>query len=301
MEYVRNPQRFGRYIKSPRAIYYYINKALRNPSIRRCCFKLVRSLLPKMPASTAVPEDFAQLVSKGIVFWPECIDQATLERIRHYLSDKRVVDVRDTSLTPIDIAAAKADTTRKLKYLAADLAASDDILRIANDDKILSLVSAYFGCKPTITIMDAWWTKTGPYDTDALFQDDMYHRDVEDFKFLKFFIYLTDVAPENGAHCFVRGSQLSKQFTARGPIADSAVKAVFAPADQLVLTGKAGCGFLEDTWGLHRSLPAKLGERLLLSITYSLTSFNPQSPDKPVAPQRLGVDPYINRVYLQQA
>jgi hypothetical protein len=82
------------------------------------------------------------------------------------------------------------------------------------------------------------------------------------------------------------------------PISDDLAAATFDAKDSLVLTGKSGSGFLEDTWGLHRSLPAKTGERLLFSVTYSLTSFNPSSPRTPVAENKYGVDPYINRVYL---
>jgi hypothetical protein len=215
-----------------------------------------------------------------------------------------VFDSRDTSLQPLDMNEIDLNRNIKLKYFFEDMAKSEDIVNIGNHPHVLALISNYFGCKPTLSIMEVWWTKTGPQQEaqqpgEALYQDDMYHRDVEDFKFAKLFVYLTDVGPKNGAHSYIKGSHNSDKLVRRGPITDTEAHEAFAEDKRVLMTGKAGTGFVEDTWGLHRATPATEGERLLLSYTYSLTSFNPQAPKEPLAVNRYGVDPYINRVFLR--
>ena len=278
VDYISSPSRLRRYFKDPRAPYYYFNKAIRKPAMRRLLFRAIRILVPKHRVSSNVLQELAGLQQDGIVFWDSVIGVDAVSQVHHFLADKPVHDLRDVEKKPLDLATLNLRETMKVRYFDTAIAQSEDLVRLANQDKILSLVAAYFGCKPTITIMEAWWTKTGNEPGHVLFQDDMYHRDVEDFKFIKLFVYLTDVAASNGAHCFIRGSQRSGLLTQRMPISDDLVAATFATKDNLVLTGKTGCGFLEDTWGLHRSLPAKTGERLLFSVTYSLTAFNPYSP-----------------------
>jgi hypothetical protein len=92
-------------------------------------------------------------------------------------------------------------------------------------------------------------TKTGNQTDIPLFEDHMFHRDAEDFTFLKLFIYLLDVEPKNGAHCYIRGSHHCSELTARGPVKDEDIEYIF-PNHKQIIPGKAGSGFLADTWGL---------------------------------------------------
>jgi len=197
----------------------------------------------------------------------------------------------------MDMQTVDLSQQRKLKYFDKDIVQCPEIIALANSEKILSLVSAYLGCKPTLTNMAAWWTKAGKIPSDK-FYDDMFHRDADDYKFIKLFVYLTDVSPESGAHCFVKGSHLSDKCTQRRTFSNEEITQNFGKENQLVLTGRSGCGFLEDTWGLHRSLPCVKGERLVLHFLYSITSFNAETTPKPLAKNTYNVDAYTNRVYF---
>lgn len=298
MDYVRSPSRLAHYFKDTRSLYYYANKATRHPSLRDMVFKTIRFFLPKSETASVSGTELDTLRRDGFVFWPQLLDAAKVKRIRDFLDTKQVHDSRDFARHPLTIAELDPAKTQKLKYFEKDLVQCEDLMRIANDPHIIGLISAQFGCKPTICCMEAWWTKAGTAIANELYQDDMYHRDVEDFKFIKLFIYLCDVEEANGAHCFIKGSQNSTRLTKRMPIPDQLASENFAEKDHFVFTGKAGSGFLESTWGLHRSLPIRKGERLLYSVTYSLTSMNPQSPKAPLAKNTLGLDAYTNRVYF---
>ncbi|MDE3016638.1 MAG: phytanoyl-CoA dioxygenase family protein [Pseudomonadota bacterium] len=293
--------RLKRYFRDRRALYYYLNKAVRSPRLRRALHLLVRSVTPRADAAAAAQEDTARLRKDGIIIRERLLDASTVDKIRRYLLAKPVYNLleeyAEKGKTPLRLDEVAITRQTKLKYFDADIAGCREIVDLANSPEILSLVSAYLGCKPTIANMAAWWTKAGNGSPEK-FYDDMFHRDVDDYKFLKLFVYLNDVAAGNGAHCFVRGSHISGKLTARRTFTDEEIDQNFDKSDRLVLTGKSGCGFLEDTWGLHRSMPCVEGERLVLHFLYSLTSLNAQTTPKPVAKNTYGVDAYTNRVYL---
>ena len=298
MDYVSNPSRLHEYFRDYRALYYYTNKAIRPPAIRDIIFKSIRCFLPKNKAA-ANPDDLKRLQQDGFALWEQIIDTQTLTRIRNFLSAKPVYDLRNLEQKPLDLSKMNIDCQMKLKYFTADLIQCEDIIKIANDEKIIALVTDYFGCKPTITIIEAQWTKTHPDAAQILFQDDMYHRDVEDFKFVKLFVYLSDVSKENGPHRYIRGSHRTAALTKRMPIPNEMAENGCDPKDVITMTGKAGSGFVEDTWGLHRAVSIESGERLVLTITYSLTALNPQSPTAPMADNQFAVDSYTNRVFFK--
>jgi ectoine hydroxylase-related dioxygenase (phytanoyl-CoA dioxygenase family) len=293
---------FKKYFGNFRSFYYYLNKSMRNPALRKAMYLLVRSMMPKT-VSTVTPEALARFKKDGIIVFDQLADASTVSRIREYLMEKPVYNWVDAEFngqekTPLDLRDVPIIKQTKLKYFDADIAQCADIIALANSDKILPLVSAYLGCKPTIVTMSSWWTKAGP-DSSEKFYDDMFHRDVDDYKFVKLFVYLSDVGPENGAHCFIRGSHNSKNLTKRQILTDDDINQKFDKNDILALSGKSGTGILEDTWGIHRALPCVKGERLLLHFLYGLTSFNADaSPPEPVARNVYNVDAYSNRVYL---
>jgi hypothetical protein len=86
-------------------------------------------------------------------------------------------------------------------YALEDIIQCPHLLKLALRIDILSLAAAYLGCTPTIYSMNSWWSF--PAFSPAMTQD--YHRDVDDYKFLALFVYLTDVRGEShgGQHQFI--------------------------------------------------------------------------------------------------
>jgi len=294
--------RVKKYMRNFRACYYYLNKSVRSPDMRHALYLLVRSFAAKTAAPAPAPADLERLKRDGIIVFDALLDASTVSKISNYLQTKPVynwidADFKGGARTPLKLEDVKITKQTKLKYFDKDIAECREIVELGNSEKIISLVSAYLGCKPTITSMAAWWTKAGGNAPDK-FYDDMFHRDADDYKFIKLFVYLNDVQAENGAHCFVKGSHLSKKCTERRTFSDEEIAANFAPSDRLVLTGNGGSAFLEDTWGLHRSSPCTSGERLMVQFLYSLTALNAEATPKPVAKNVYGVDAYTNRVFL---
>ena len=146
---------------------------------------------------------------------------------------------------------------------------------LANDSRVIDLVSAYFNCKPCLDSIQAWWSLSGNEEPE---EAENFHRDNDAIRFLKLFIYATDVGEENGPHVYVAGSHKDPKLTARRRLADTEVEQAFGPKAIRVMTGQAGDAFLEDTFGIHKGQLPRTGRRLLIQFRYSVTETVFRSP-----------------------
>ena len=171
-------------------------------------------------------------------------------------------------------------------------------LKLANDPAVLQTIGAFLGCKPLIGLIHAWWsmpTGQGPQHAEN------YHRDYDDLKFAKLFIYLTDVDEQSGPHMFVKGSPRSPKLQQRQRYSDSEVSAAFPEiSDHMSFTGPAGTAFIEDTSGLHKGVPPVSAPRLIFQVLYTLKPYfgGPAKTIRPAADHERHLDPYTNGVYL---
>ena len=69
-----------------------------------------------------------------------------------------VFELNDLDRKPLKLDDLEPGPSRKLKYFPEDLVRCTAILKIANDPRLLKLIERYFGCKPTLTMMDSWWS-----------------------------------------------------------------------------------------------------------------------------------------------
>jgi hypothetical protein len=178
-----------------------------------------------------------------------------------------------------------------------DVLRAPHLLQLANRPDILDAAAGFLGCKPSIGYMTAWWsfpTGSGPQHAEY------FHRDLDDWRFVKLFVYLTPVAAQNGPHVYVKGSASSNRLVQKRRYADGEVQRHF-PHDRLTVMGSAGDAFLEDTFGMHKGQPVAHGYRLIFQVVYSMFSL-PYGPRHPVSSWaregRPNLDPWVNRVYL---
>ena len=171
-------------------------------------------------------------------------------------------------------------------YASEDIVQCPHLLELALAPEILSLVAGYLGCTPTIYSVNSWWSF--PSATPAMTQD--YHRDVDDFKFLALFIYLTDVKgdEDGGQHQFIVKTHDEEEVARLLGGDKEKAASLFMPklrklgyrqahvyqalfANQITdITGPAGSVFVADTYALHRGVPPKGTDRLVCWIRYGL-------------------------------
>ncbi|GAB3459669.1 hypothetical protein GCM10027321_17940 [Massilia terrae] len=157
----------------------------------------------------------------------------------------------------------------------------ESLHELAMDDRIVDLATGYFNAKPYLDSIQAWWSYSG---NETPQEAENFHRDNDGIRFLKFFIYMTDVGEANGPHVFVEGSPRSPVLTQLGRLGDAQVEEAFGKEKILVMIGKAGDAFLEDTFGIHKGQLPREGCRLLVQFRYATAETQFRSPVVVVRP-----------------
>ncbi len=295
---------FQKLFASKKSVYYYAQKSLRIVWARKLLGGLVAAFVPNRAVAALAPQSvlsLGELQREGVTFTPwASLDKAQISGVLDFLASKPLFAPGDTESRqhPVLIGRPEASSFRKLHHTPEDIAQCKALVELANHPQLLAIASGYLGATPTIAAMQAWWTMGHASNTTELARDDMFHRDVDDLRFVKMFMYLTDVDANNGVHSFVPTSHRSTQLVNRAPITDAQVRHYFGDDGEKTFTGPAGTLFLEDTWGIHRQTPAVSGRRCIFSVIYSVSGLDPNSPPRPVALLPRGLDAYINRIYF---
>ena len=170
----------------------------------------------------------------------------------------------------------------------------DAIRRIHDDVTIQRIASEYLDGRPKLVGVDLWWT----FPVDATEEDrrrhaHLFHRDVDDFRFLKFFFYVTDVGELDGPHVVVTGSHLRPlDAKLRGRLSlrrltDDEVDERFGADSVRTILGRAGEGFAEDTFGVHKGTTPVADARLILQLQFALFDYG--NTDDRCSPDELGM------------
>ena len=282
--------------------YYYAQKGIRVGPLRRflgaSVAAMVRMRGPELqiPApGTAGARMVKDLEDTGFAALPDkSLDAGAVQAVRQELAGKPLYDYYGSG-QQYDLSGIPSSIV-KVRHATADVLACKGLMDLANDPDIIAAVTQRLGARPTLASAEAWWT-FGENNVAAKHAfDDIYHRDADDLRFVKMFVYLTDTGLASGAHRFVLGSHADDLFIRRGAIRDTDVDTSYPPEKMLTVTGSAGTAFLEETWGIHRALLATEGRRLIFSVIYALGARMPFGPATPLLPLPEGYDRYVNRL-----
>ena len=158
------------------------------------------------------------------------------------------------------------------------LLGSPDVQELLADPSILGVAQAYLRATPIADVLGMWW-HTAFSDRPDEEAAQYFHFDMDRVKWLKFFIYLTDVTPDTGPHTFVAGSHrsggipwaLRRKGYAR--LTDEEVAAQYSADDFVEFSGPRGTVIAEDTRGLHKGKHVLRGDRLILQLQFSISLF----------------------------
>ena len=165
-------------------------------------------------------------------------------------------------------------------FTAQSLFESPVIQSLLTDPTALAVAQEYLGPRPMLDLVTMWWSAAARGNTDLSGAAQLYHFDMDRIKFLKFFIYLSDVDTHNGPHCYVKKSHRIKPKPVRrdGRIPDEELMANYPAADFAEITGKAGTILAVDTSGFHKGKPLEKGERLLFQMEFATSLFGQNYP-----------------------
>jgi hypothetical protein len=217
---------------------------------------------------------------------PDCVGS-----IRAHLKDKDLkANGRAVKFQDITPEIATAD------YPLQTVLSCPAIVDLINAPAVLNLAGAYLGCSPTLSSVGLRWS----FPTANAPRRDVqrFHRDPDDWRFLKLFVYLTDVDQESGPHVYVRGSHRATGGIRARAYDDRTVERRYGSASITPVTGKAGTAFMADTSGIHMGMPPRGRPRLMLAAQYSLLpifAFRYTPVQLEPAPS---VDRYVNRLLI---
>jgi len=152
------------------------------------------------------------------------------------------------------------------------------LLKLALDPKLLRTVASYMGMWPRLHAVGSWLNFATGKDAS---HSQLWHRDPEDLKTVKVFIYLDEVSADNGPFSYIRNTHPFGSFCDREPehkhprrVTDEEMDCVLPREFWFECTGPAHTMIIVDTVGFHRGGNVKHGTRFLITFTY--TSGRPQ-------------------------
>lgn len=156
------------------------------------------------------------------------------------------------------------------------------VQQLMADRSVIAVAQNYLQAQPIVDVVAMWWNVASAKPDKQAAQ--FWHFDMDRIKWLKFFIYLTDVGPENGPHSFVEGSHrtggISESLLRKGysRLTDEEVCGNY-PAERFVeFTAPRGTILAEDTRGLHKGKHVNSGDRLMLQLQFSNSLFGGYYP-----------------------
>jgi hypothetical protein len=145
---------------------------------------------------------------------------------------------------------------------------------LVRDPGLWAIARGYLRCEPSIVAARIWWSFATPATPDQQTGNGQtFHFDLDGYRSVAFFFYLTDVNEDSGPHICVRGSHRRKSWSHLVSLhksrLDNEIEAAYPSKDIWVLRGEEGQGFAEDTFCFHKGLAPRSRDRLLLQVRFA--------------------------------
>ncbi|MBW4604470.1 MAG: hypothetical protein KME29_34125 [Calothrix sp. FI2-JRJ7] len=154
------------------------------------------------------------------------------------------------------------------------------INKLQNDAKLLAIAAKYLEREPVHQGSLLWWSFPGERTYQQLSSNgQLFHYDLDDYRFIKFFFYLTDVDKQSGPHICVRGSHKQKKLShliLRKRETDEDIIKYYGEKSLITIYGQAGFGFVEDGLCFHKGIAPTNKNRLILQIEFATTDYGMQ-------------------------
>ena len=292
----------GRRFAPLHSLLYYSQRIVTRPALRRMVVRALSGALRARQGSgtelygnsAEEAAALADLSDSGYAPLGNLLDNAQCDDIRRYLNDKILFD-RDRERAAFTLRQAPAGV-RVADYHLRDVIACPHILALANSPPLLGLAARYMDCKPTISALGLRWSFPVEGDCSAL---QAFHRDSEDWRYLKVLVYLTDVDLDAGPHVYLHGSHLTQAPMRLRFYTDSEISSAYGSEKLLTAVGSRGFCFAVDTAGIHKGTAPSRQPRLMLQIQYSLLPSYAYQYSPEIYQGPLILDPYVNRLIVK--
>ncbi|MES2298462.1 MAG: hypothetical protein V4582_15565 [Pseudomonadota bacterium] len=269
--------------------------ALRGPVVRllAAAVRLRRGLGAYRCDAPACERRVQRLRQDGYVALGQLLDARQIADIRAYLRPRPMIERAGQARSFTESAVPAG--ARMAEYSMDDVLACPHVLALANSAPLLACAQRYIGCKPTISSLWVRWSFPSTSDSAGL---QGYHRDSEDWRYLKVLVYLSEVGLDDGPHAYVLGTHRDRAPLRLRQYDDAQIGHLYGTR-VVNATGAAGSGFAVDTAGIHKGTVPAARARLLLQIQYSLLPAYAYRYAPQAHPHARAFDPYINRLLIR--
>jgi hypothetical protein len=241
-------------------------------------------LVPFVGARTLVARAFSSIIGRSSQ--PSaCYDEAALSVLRRdgvasmapLLTSPQIAEVdaflRNRELvghdgTTFHLGQAPAGTQRASYPLTTTLTCPH-LFAAVNNPALLAFAESYLGAKPTISAVRIDCTFP-PRDGATPVQAQQFHRDYDDWRLVKVFVYISEVDDLGGPHEYVRTSHLRSGRFRATPFHREFIDREYGSGAIERIRGPRGTTFVADTFGIHRGGVPTRAVRTLFQATYSL-------------------------------
>jgi hypothetical protein len=259
------------------ARYLLYRDYLRNPSSE----KLFRTRLPKLDAvQSRVVDD---LRARGIAFvhFSELFNDAGLwnkleEQFGQFSNSDRVREGIESYRQQYQDATWKEYLIRRFPE-DPTISAKDPWLQLGLNERMLNVVNSYLGLWSKLLHFDLWYNVHLDVERPRI-SSQRWHRDGEDERLIKVFMYFSDVEEGAGPLQYVPSSISGGRYenlwrkpgnpTHQGYPPQEEFERRVPEGDRVVCTGRAGTIVFADTAGFHRGGFATKQDRKLATWTY---------------------------------
>ena len=145
-----------------------------------------------------------------------------------------------------------------------------DLYKILFNEKILEIMTAFFGCAPALSSVAARKSFVTPVPPDS---NQVFHRDFNSLtKHLKIAFYLHDVDEETGPFTYVEGSnnKVPMNWWDGHYFSDEYIKNIYGEDKVKLLTAKSSDLLVANTRGFHKGTKPSSKERLAIHACYMI-------------------------------
>lgn len=171
------------------------------------------------------------------------------------------------------------ENTRVCSYMS-NIEKSSTVKELEKDPGILAIAAKFLGTEAVHMGSEISWSF--PVAGNVVQKREaaqVFHYDLDDYRFIKFFFYLTDVDMSSGPHTYVSGTHKGKKLLHQligmrcADIDDQKIVELYGDRNVVNICGKAGFGFVENPLCFHRGTQPTAKPRLMLQIEYAINDY----------------------------
>lgn len=241
----------------------------------------------------------------------------SIRKIEDVIGEDRGLEILEKSLNWIKLNEKNLERNKIKKFLwtyfptesNSELDLSNPITKFYLSSEVLYVASKYLGYIPQLN--EVTIQKTTVVESKDPIQSQKWHRDPQEMRTFKVFLYLSDVDEDSGPFIYLKGSsptskgkfsKLFPQIKPKGSYPEaSVIEKLLSLEDIFTAKGSLGTVIFCDTAGIHKGGFAKLGERIMATGFYPSFKFtagrNFKLKESSVALNR-HLDPLAKKVLL---